>query len=281
MLPRIHVCLSPIIILLLLLAAHDAAHADKHPAEVQGLKSIHSETATRIRITNNSGKPVKVHWLNFDGERELYATLKEGESFENVTFLTHPWLVTDEHDAPLGIYFPDGQARVVRIMPASEEGAAAPSQAAANSPELDVLSQFVKQFDTAMEVKYGGETFKSQGSSEGRWIHDGQFVRQTWSLEPSAATPAMNGSSIMAFDPSEKAYRRWSFISTGPVEESRGEWDAKTRTITWTADGNELGGKTITKSAFDDNGRETWSIRFQDADGRVATEVRGISTPRK
>lgn len=264
------------------LAAHLPAHAEKHPAELKGLRSTHGDVPTQIKIVNNSGKPIKIFWIDYDGNRKEYGVFGDGEAFDQETFISHPWVVTDEADKPLGLYLPDAQKRIISIVPAGEEPLAEASSPAASTPELAVLAPFARRFDSTSEVKSRDlpQPLKMKGVSEGAWIHDGQFLRQTWSVERGDGVPAMNGSAIMTFDPREKAYRRWSFISTGPVEESRGEWDAATHTMTWTADGNELGGKTVTTSTFDDANRETWSIHFKDDKGEDATEVIGVSTPR-
>src|SRR5271167_4674130 len=70
----------------------------KHPDEVKGIKSINGDVETKIAFTNKSGKTIKVYWLNYEGKRELYQTLKDGEYYEQQTFVTHPWLITDADD---------------------------------------------------------------------------------------------------------------------------------------------------------------------------------------
>lgn len=102
---------------ILLACAPAAQAAEKHPAEEAGLKSGEYEIATTIKFTNKSKQTVKVYWINFDGERETRMTLKDGETYEvETTYLTHPWLVTDENDNAWYIYFPDAQPRTVEIV---------------------------------------------------------------------------------------------------------------------------------------------------------------------
>ena len=94
----------------------------KHPAEEKGIKSVDGEVEAKIEFENKSGKTVKVYWLDYEGNRQLYQTLKDGESHEQETFLTHPWLITDEDDNAWYLYFPDAQPRSIEIVaPAKKE----------------------------------------------------------------------------------------------------------------------------------------------------------------
>jgi von Hippel-Lindau disease tumor supressor len=88
----------------------------KHPAEEKGIKSVNSDVEAKIKFVNKSEKTIKVYWLDFDGDRKLYQTLKDGESCELETFLTHPWVITDENDNAWYLYFPDAQPRTVEVV---------------------------------------------------------------------------------------------------------------------------------------------------------------------
>jgi hypothetical protein len=273
--------------LVLLMVQPAPVLADKHPAEKRGVKSISSDVAATIRVFNSSGKTMKVYWINFKGERELAATLKDGEALDRTTFLTHPWLITDEHDEPWHLYYPDAQHRVISVTAPAGEGQATPEAEdepptpAASSRDLEALTPFAGRFDSTVTVKIPDQApLEGKGISRGEWIHNGQFLRQTWSVEPSGNMPAMNGSAIMTYDPRQKTYRNWSFHSSGTVEENRGEWDPKTQTIIWKADKNAAGGTTVTKSKFDEKGNEKFSIVFKDGQGNVVTEVEGTATRR-
>ena len=99
------------------LAFPSLGHAEKkHPAEEKGIKSENGDVEAKIKFDNKSGKTTKVYWLDYDGNRKLYQTLKDGESYEQGTFLTHPWLITDDDDNAWYVYFPDGQPRTVEIV---------------------------------------------------------------------------------------------------------------------------------------------------------------------
>lgn len=102
-------------VVFLFAACLEARGETRHPAEEKGLKSIHSDVEALITFHNQSGAPVKICWLDFAGNRVLYLTLNDGDQIGQATYLTHPWLVTDEGDNPLGLYYADGQPRTVEI----------------------------------------------------------------------------------------------------------------------------------------------------------------------
>jgi mannose-6-phosphate isomerase-like protein (cupin superfamily) len=89
----------------------------KHAAEAKGIKSTHHKVETTIKFVNRSRQTIKVYWLDYEGNRQFRATVKEGDSYESKrTYLTHPWLITDTEDNAWSIYFPDAQPRTVEIL---------------------------------------------------------------------------------------------------------------------------------------------------------------------
>jgi von Hippel-Lindau disease tumor supressor len=109
--------LLPLICLSLLVVWPAAAQAEKkHPAEEKGIKSVSHDVEATLKFVNKSGKTVKVYWLDYEGDRKLYQTLQDGESYDQPTYLTHPWVITDENDDAWYVYFPDAQPRSVEIV---------------------------------------------------------------------------------------------------------------------------------------------------------------------
>jgi len=91
-----------------------APTAQKHPAEIAGIVSSSPVSIAATITFLNEGKEVRrIYWLDYKGARQPYGELKPGEKSEHHTFLGHAWLVTDPHDNALGLYYPDGQKRVV------------------------------------------------------------------------------------------------------------------------------------------------------------------------
>ena len=68
-----------------------------------------------MRFVNRSGATVRIYWLDYRGERKRYQVLSDGAQYVQRTFVSHPWLVTDERDNAWSVYFPDAQPRVVTI----------------------------------------------------------------------------------------------------------------------------------------------------------------------
>lgn len=86
-------------------------------ATVSGLKvsscadegTIRSATgpATKVRFTNSGDGRITVYWLDSQGKRVSYRSLTKGQSYEQPTYVTHPWLITNEQGQCLGIYTPE------------------------------------------------------------------------------------------------------------------------------------------------------------------------------
>jgi hypothetical protein len=169
-------------------------------------------------------------------------------------------------------------AALLTLAPAADPAGPAP-----DVPELKALSHWAGQWSTKMTVKPNRDLPNGAGgtgTAVGEWVHAGRFLRQTWSLDSTTGLPKMSGSTMMTYDPQRKAYRSWSFFSTGAVSEATGTWDANTRTMTWTARDGDL--TTVTTAAFTADGRnETWSIVTKDRAGNVVGDTSGTNTRKK
>jgi len=58
-----------------------------------GLVPIESERLATIVFTNNSETDVDILWLNYEGVEVYYNTLAPGESYEQASYFSHPWVV--------------------------------------------------------------------------------------------------------------------------------------------------------------------------------------------
>ncbi|HEY3128875.1 MAG TPA: hypothetical protein VGL91_05415 [Acidobacteriota bacterium] len=79
------------------------------------LRSMEATTTTSIEFVNLSSQVVQIYWLDYNGTRRLYNTLKPAESYVQSTFLTHPWVVTDSRGSCLAIYLPLPQPSTAQI----------------------------------------------------------------------------------------------------------------------------------------------------------------------
>jgi hypothetical protein len=86
----------------------------KDSAETLGVASMSTPRIPALIVFVNKSKDMRrIYWLDFKGERQRYMELKPGETGNQQTYLGHAWLVTDVQDNALGVYYPDGQKRVV------------------------------------------------------------------------------------------------------------------------------------------------------------------------
>jgi hypothetical protein len=86
-------------------------------------RSFRSDVATEIRFVNKSNSVVRVYWLDFGGHRKLYYVLRPGESYDQSTYITHPWVATDENDVEWLLYQPVEHTQTVEIhAPVSHDG---------------------------------------------------------------------------------------------------------------------------------------------------------------
>jgi hypothetical protein len=59
---------------------------------------------TTVVFENQSGRKVKLYWIEYGGGLKIYATLDVGATHEQNTFSDAAWLITDEKDKPLGYF---------------------------------------------------------------------------------------------------------------------------------------------------------------------------------
>ncbi len=81
----------------------------------QSPRSFDSQVRTPIEFRNSSDKIRRVYWINYEGNAVLYATLRSGEHYRSDTYLSHPWLVTDEHDNIVTLHYPELKNTVVNV----------------------------------------------------------------------------------------------------------------------------------------------------------------------
>eukprot|EP00898_Chlorokybus_atmophyticus_P000323 jgi/Chlat1/1291/Chrsp118S01728 len=76
------------------LAAIEAAGGEVGPALKRHV-SLHSRVLTYVIFRNNTAGPVKLLWLNYQGEEIAYRTVAPGVAHRQQTYMTHPWVFRD------------------------------------------------------------------------------------------------------------------------------------------------------------------------------------------
>ncbi len=69
-------------------------------------RPLNSDTTVSVIFENKSNAVRLIKWIDYEGVLVDYARLDPGQSYEQVTFLTHPWMFTDEGGNCLRIYEP-------------------------------------------------------------------------------------------------------------------------------------------------------------------------------
>jgi hypothetical protein len=75
------------------------------PADREGrLHSLNDQPATSVLFVNRTDGPVRLFWLDFDGQRKAYGEIAPGAAVGRPTFQAHAWLVENAGGKCLGIY---------------------------------------------------------------------------------------------------------------------------------------------------------------------------------
>lgn len=84
------------------------------PAE-PGHRSIEGKISTSMTFINETTQLIRLHWLNYKGDRQFYADVQPGRRHVQQTYVTHPWVITDSTGHCLGVYLPDQMPRSISI----------------------------------------------------------------------------------------------------------------------------------------------------------------------
>ena len=61
----------------------------------QTAASVSSSQTATINFVNNAGVPVDLYWIDYSGNRVLYANILPGGSYLQATYMTHPWVLVE------------------------------------------------------------------------------------------------------------------------------------------------------------------------------------------
>ncbi|MCA8990648.1 MAG: prolyl oligopeptidase family serine peptidase [Planctomycetaceae bacterium] len=71
--------------------------------------------ATRIELTNGTNRTLQVYWLNFEGEKQRYGSIRPGDTFEHNTYVGHLWLIANDDEQPLELHAATSETLSVTI----------------------------------------------------------------------------------------------------------------------------------------------------------------------
>lgn len=76
------------------------------PIKPDELRSINADIPTKIIFVNGTGQPIRICWVDYQGNKQFYARLLPGQQYTQPTYVTHPWIATDDAGTVLGSYIP-------------------------------------------------------------------------------------------------------------------------------------------------------------------------------
>ena len=144
---------------------------------------------------------------------------------------------------------------------------------AGDLPELQVLSHYVGKWESKITSQ---DTPFVSADVTAEWVLDGRFVEQTASITVINSSQPLIFKTLMTYDPDQKKYRYWRFVSNGNVSESTGTWDAEKKTMTSVGKDGDV--TATTTANFAKEGVEEWKIVVKDSSGNDVATIAGTNT---
>ncbi len=154
----------------------------------------------------------------------------------------------------------------------ADESAARPAPA----PELQILDRWRGTWDVEARRRVPQPATVTYIDTY-QWVLDRRFIRGNSGPRSDGTT----GMSMATYDPQMRAYRFWSFESTGfAFELIPAHWNQDTRTMEW--DGGLFSPVAITgRVQFIDDDTIHWSTLLRDWKGTVILDMEGTSIRRR
>ena len=81
----------------LALSAPAPALADgQRCAAEAAIYSVRGVEPTVVTFHNSSRMIIRIYWIDYEGRRVHFSTLRPGQSYSANTFASHPWIVTNQ-----------------------------------------------------------------------------------------------------------------------------------------------------------------------------------------
>ena len=81
-----------------------------------GTKSENAEKPVKVGFKNESSGRLDLAWVNYDGKLTFYKTLQPGQSFEQKTYETHPWVALNSAGKILDLIKPTKQDEDIQFI---------------------------------------------------------------------------------------------------------------------------------------------------------------------
>jgi hypothetical protein len=88
----------------------DASCASEH-----SLKSLNGNKSITLTFRNLSSDAISAYWLDYGGKRVFYRRLNGGDSYDQPTYISHPWVFVDTSGKCRKIFLPNTSEKVVTI----------------------------------------------------------------------------------------------------------------------------------------------------------------------
>lgn len=146
-------------------------------------------------------------------------------------------------------------------------------------PQLEVLERFVGTWDCKVIMKPSLWTPKEVRA---RTVEVNELALDGWFLQGASKDRDGKTNAILmnTYDPVQKKYRIWRFVSGGSCEELVGQWDEATTTLTITTN---LGHGITSRATFHviDKDHREYHVSAKDDDGNVYLDIHGTLTRRE
>lgn len=110
---------------------------DPSCARESSVRSLNDNTPAVITFVNDTSETVQALWINFTGQRVPYGRLAPGASYNQSTWITHPWIVADLSGACLTLYVTSAKTATVVVsgpLPSPTATAALPTPTGTAAP---------------------------------------------------------------------------------------------------------------------------------------------------
>lgn len=80
-------------------------HTGKGCPKPGSVRSPKSSAKTNVTFANSTGRTIQIYWIDFDGNWNYYRELKNGQDYQQPTYVGHAWVAVDMKDRCVGGVF--------------------------------------------------------------------------------------------------------------------------------------------------------------------------------